>query len=527
MRSFLKTAFTVGTLAAAAAIISACGGGGSSTTNALPNTGKPNSPPVGQAGHKILFYSKTYLKQHPELVHSVGLHAQRDKRAMATNNLVYGGGPIQKYPKFYLIFWGWSSANDSTADPDGLASYLVNYVTGFAGSNTANVTTQYTGTGQGNITNATGELAGVWYDSSTPPTNYTDANVQTEAGKGVTKWGYDADANYIVVTPTGYTTSGFGSQWCAYHSTYSGSGGPVAYTVFPYIPDAGSGCGQGSVNSPGTLDGVSIVSGHEISETITDPGAGNGWVDSSGSEIGDKCAWTNDQNQTMSNGQIFAEQPEWSNAVSGCAYSYGSGPTPTPNPTATPNPTPTPSPTPTPTPVPTATPTLGPTPTPVPTATPVPTPTPNGSCTGQLFVNPGFESGQTGWSSTAGVINTDGYYSYQGYGYAWLDGYGSPHTDTLSQSVTIKSGCKATLSYWLMIQTQEPNNAAYDNLTLTVNGATKKTFSNLNAQAYTLESLDLSAYSGQKVTIKWTGVETDYGFPTSFFIDSTAVNLHS
>jgi len=37
------------------------------------------------------------------------------------------------------------------------------------------------------------------------------------------------------------------------------------------------------VNSPGTLDGVSIAGGHEEAETQTNPGAGNGRFDSSGS----------------------------------------------------------------------------------------------------------------------------------------------------------------------------------------------------------------------------------------------------
>src|SRR6201999_3414540 len=48
-----------------------------------------------------------------------------------------------------------------------------------------------------------------------------------------------------------------------------------------------------------------------------------------------------------------------------------------------------------------------------------------GSCTGQKLTNPGFESGSTGWTSTSGVINTDGAHSHAGSGYAWLDGYGS------------------------------------------------------------------------------------------------------
>src|SRR5215470_5740779 len=63
---------------------------------------------------------------------------------------------------------------------------------------------------------------------------------------------------------------------------------------------------------------------------------------------------------------------------------------------------------------------------------------PAGSCgsPGQKLANPGFESGATSWSSTAGVI---GQWSpseppHSGTWDAWLDGYGTTHTDTLSQS---------------------------------------------------------------------------------------------
>ncbi len=493
----LKTVRVAAALAAAVSIITACGGGGQTSTvvpNSNPNASTPNNKPQ-TLGHKILFYSKPYLKDHPELAHA-GPHAAIGRKAMATSNLVYGGGPIQKNPKIYLIFWGWSSSSDTTADPSGLASYLVNYVNSYGGSNVANVATQYTGTGQGNITNSPGEYGGAWYDnSSKPPTTYAESDIQAEANKAVSHFGYSADANYFVVTPHGYTTSGFGSQWCSFHNSMSGSSGPVAYTDFPYIPDAGAGCGQGNVNTPGTLDGVSIVGGHEITETITDPGAGNGWLDSSGQEIGDKCAWTNDQNVTMYGGVSFPNQPEWSNAISGCAYSYGSSPTPTPAPTNTPVPTPN------------------------------PTPTPSGTCSGQLLLNPGFESGQANWTSTSGVINTDGAYAHSGVGYAWLDGYGYTHTDTLSQSATIKAGCGATLTYWLMIQTQETGSVAYDTLKLTVNGNLVQQFSNVNAGPYAQHSVDLSSYAGQTVTIKWTGTE-DASLATSFFIDDTALTLH-
>jgi hypothetical protein len=46
----------------------------------------------------------------------------------------------------------------------------------------------------------------------------------------------------------------------------------LLFTSLPYMTDAGSACGEDSVNGPnGTLDGVSIVEGHEMAESITDP----------------------------------------------------------------------------------------------------------------------------------------------------------------------------------------------------------------------------------------------------------------
>ena len=67
----------------------------------------------------------------------------------------------------------------------------------------------------------------------------------------------------------------------------------VAFTNMPYVPDAGASCGANFVNSgaAGTLDGVTIVGGHEYAETITDQFPAGGWTDSVGNENGDKCAW--------------------------------------------------------------------------------------------------------------------------------------------------------------------------------------------------------------------------------------------
>ena len=53
---------------------------------------------------------------------------------------------------------------------------------------------------------------------------------------------------------------------------------------------------SGQRQHPGTIDGESIVAGHEQGETECDPFLSISLTDASGAEIGDKCAWTGLQN---------------------------------------------------------------------------------------------------------------------------------------------------------------------------------------------------------------------------------------
>jgi hypothetical protein len=154
-------------------------------------------------------------------------------------------------------------------------------------------------------------------------------------------------------------------------------------------------------------------------------------------------------------------------------------------------------------------------------------------CTGQVLVNPGFESGGTGWSATSGVItNSSGEPAHSGSYKAWLNGYGTANTDTLSQAVTIPAGCRATFSYWLHIDTAETTTTtAYDTLRVQILNssgtvlATASTYSNLNKNSgYAQHTLDLSPWAGQTITIRFTGTEGSQ-LQTSFVVDDTAVNL--
>jgi subtilisin family serine protease len=147
---------------------------------------------------------------------------------------------------------------------------------------------------------------------------------------------------------------------------------------------------------------------------------------------------------------------------------------------------------------------------------------------GQKLGNPGFESGTTPWTASSGVIGAyTGQPAHGGTRVAWLNGYGTSHTDTLSQSVTLPAGCSSyTLTFWLHIDTAETTTTVqYDKLTVQVGTTTLATYSNLNkATGYSQKSFNLSAFAGQTVTLKFTGVE-DSSLQTSFVVDDTALTV--
>ncbi|MBW8893867.1 MAG: PKD domain-containing protein, partial [Burkholderiales bacterium] len=161
----------------------------------------------------------------------------------------------------------------------------------------------------------------------------------------------------------------------------------------------------------------------------------------------------------------------------------------------------------------------------------------SGGTSSQLLLNTGFESGVTSWTATSGVGCTNsscsGETAHGGTGFAWLDGYGSTHTDSVTQSVAVPSGkSSATLAFYLHIDTKETTTStAYDTLKVQVLNssgtvlATLATYSNLNAASgYVLKSLNMNAYIGQTVTIKFLGAE-DSSLATSFVLDDVTLTV--
>jgi serine protease len=264
-----------------------------------------------------------------------------------SNNLSYHGGVggvgvETGQDKVYLVYWGSQWTGN---DPSGEATVQQNFFNAVGGSSWNNSVTQYCqgvtsgtitcGTSGTHATNPTSVLAGIWYDSAAAaPSKPSQTALAAEATAAAAHFGNrtaasNAQVQYVINTAHGNNASGFGSSYCAWHSSTSSNYGTIAYTNMPYITDAGSSCGA-NFNNLGANAGITIVGGHEFAETETDIFPNGGWLDGSGAENGDKCAWISSgqgasANVTL-NGSTFPVQSLWSNAFNngagGCVLSY-------------------------------------------------------------------------------------------------------------------------------------------------------------------------------------------------------------
>ena len=290
--------------------------------------------------HATLDEMKRFRETHPNA------RPGSVQAASTSNDLYYHGGVggigVETAPKIYLVLWGSQWNNN---DPSGEAAILENFYRGAGGSSWLNSVTQYcqgvpsgtyfcngAGTAAGN---KTGIFAGVWADNtSSAPSKPRQSQLAAEAVRAAQHFGNtsassNASVQYVIATATKNSSSGFGRQYCAYHSATSSTVGNVAYTNLPYITDAGASCGA-NFNGLGSKAGITIVSGHEMAETITDQFPNGGWLDSGGAENGDKCAWISSGQGASADINLstgtFAVQSLWSNAFNsssgGCALTY-------------------------------------------------------------------------------------------------------------------------------------------------------------------------------------------------------------
>ena len=250
----------------------------------------------------------------------LGAHQSRDAHTAGHGgggnpNMTLHGGNVLAAVTIQPIFWGpsWASATFTADKKTGLDQFYAGYI----GSTYANTNIEYDGAdGQyvtaSNINYLGGDVTDL---SATPRSAPSTSTVLAEVCKNITS---PVEGGYYPV----YTDIARGhASYCAWHSWGQCGTTNVQFGFF-FKLDGDAGCDPqdpGTTRSQG-LEALANVSGHELSETVTDP-RGTGWLDASGSENGDKCAWVFSQPVSLADGSTWKIQGNWSNA----AYTAGTG----------------------------------------------------------------------------------------------------------------------------------------------------------------------------------------------------------
>jgi hypothetical protein len=238
-----------------------------------------------------------YAKGHAKSSHS------RNGSPLMTNH----GGDIMTFVQpVEAIFWGtgWNNA-------------------GFAGDKISGVDTFYSGMGSSTYAHTCSEYsgpAGVFVGDSITYNGHIIDSTRATGGSSTGAILAEVCRQIPNPQPNGYYPVYVDiprgrASFCAWHSAGSCNGVTVQFAFF-FNLDGDPGCDpQSTAGYSQGLAALANVSGHEISETRTDPQL-NAWYDSSGNENGDKCAWSFGTNLlTFSNGSQWKIQGNWSNAA--------------------------------------------------------------------------------------------------------------------------------------------------------------------------------------------------------------------
>jgi len=244
---------------------------------------------------------------------SAQLNAARTNRIVMT----YHGGVIMPTANVHPIFWGTSWPSYSGDKITGMNSYYA----GWNNSNYAHTNTEYTGSNGSAGASSTSAAAVI--DSSASAGGGSTSTILNEVCKVINTGAVPLDNSgngyYPVYTDTPRGNAGY----CAWHSAGTCGGQRIEFAYFFKLDgDAGCDPADSTTGHSQGLAAIANVSGHELSEAITDPASPGAWYDASGNENGDKCAWTfGAPLVTFSNGTKWKIQGEWSNA----AYNAGTG----------------------------------------------------------------------------------------------------------------------------------------------------------------------------------------------------------
>jgi len=258
-------------------------------------------------------YAQDAQVQHPQNEPAVGgIHwargqAPRNARPTSSPNLIYHGGTVLHGTVVEPIFWGnWSSPGDKI-------SGLQTLYGGIGNSSYAKTNTEYTDS-TGNVS-ASITLGATHLDPSTAAGGSKTSTILAEVCKVITNPVPNGFYPVYTDVPRGH------ARYCAWHSAGTCQGITVQFGFF-FDLDGDPGCDPqdpSNTHSQG-LEALANVSGHELSETLTDMHL-DAWYDSNGAENADKCAWTFGAKDLTIGGSSWKIQGNWSNA----AYNSGGG----------------------------------------------------------------------------------------------------------------------------------------------------------------------------------------------------------
>jgi hypothetical protein len=231
--------------------------------------------------------------------------------------LQFHGGPVQSSgSQVYPIYWGasWGAGGAYSATPAGLDGFYQ----GVGGSLYSKTTTEYTNGSGSHVSSAVSWNGDVFDSSAAPSGAPSTKQVLAEVAK-MTNNSPVAGAYYPV-----YSDQPRGSaNYCAWHSSGTINGIQVQFGFFFSLNNDG-GCDPGDTTTGHSdqLAALGNVSGHELSEMMTDPQL-NAWYDQQGQENADKCAWTFSGTVNFSNNTTWLIQGNWSNAAAKSNSGYG------------------------------------------------------------------------------------------------------------------------------------------------------------------------------------------------------------
>lgn len=212
----------------------------------------------------------------------------------------YNGGALINTPTVYLIWYGNWNRGNSTDTPAG-QQIIRDFASNVGNSNYFAINKTYSAGGyaiNGNV-NYGGETTTTGYPYGSRLRDSSVLNIVNDAinsGRLI----YDANGVYFVLTSSDVSeSSGFCTQYCGWHTAATPSAGHVRYSFVGNAARCLNACAAQttSPNNNAGVDAMISVIAHELEEATTDADPRSGWVDSSGSENADKCAWTFGSNQ--------------------------------------------------------------------------------------------------------------------------------------------------------------------------------------------------------------------------------------